>query len=70
MLAVLRRLGGRGAREGAAALVALDAVRRAVVETLLHGERLALVSVLDEVLLGIRPRPAAAAALEVRAAAQ
>jgi hypothetical protein len=66
VLAVLRRLGaGRGVEEGAAAL---DAVRRAVVETLVHGERVALVSVLDEALLGVRPRPAAA--LDVQAAAQ
>jgi hypothetical protein len=36
----------------------LDAVRRALVETLLHGDRPALVSALDESLLGIRSRPA------------
>ncbi len=38
----------------------LDAVRRAIVETLLHGSRPALVHTLDEALLGVRPRPAAA----------
>jgi hypothetical protein len=66
VLAALRRLGGgRGVGDGAAAF---DAVRRAVVETLVHGDRAALVSVLDEALLGVRPRPAAA--LDVQAAAQ
>jgi hypothetical protein len=32
-------------------------VRRAVVETLLHGDRGALVTALDESLLGLRARP-------------
>ena len=36
----------------------LDVVRRALVETLLHGDRPALVAALDESLLGLRPRPA------------
>jgi hypothetical protein len=40
---------GQGARDG---------VRRALVETLLHGNRTELVSTLDETLLGLRPRPA------------
>ncbi len=50
LLAVLRaeRL-GRDARDG---------VRRALVETLLHGNRDELVLALDDTLLGIRPRPA------------
>jgi hypothetical protein len=34
-----------------------DVVRRALVETLLHGDRPALVVALDETLLGLRPRP-------------
>ena len=34
-----------------------DAVRRALVETLLHGDRFQLVRSLDEALLGLRPRP-------------
>ena len=34
-----------------------DAVRRALVETLLHGNRGELVATLDEALLGLRPRP-------------
>ena len=34
-----------------------DAVRRALVETLLHESREELVSALDEALLGLRPRP-------------
>jgi hypothetical protein len=34
-----------------------DAVRRALVETMLHGSRFELVSALDEALLGLRPRP-------------
>ena len=37
---------------------ARDAVRRALVETLLHGSREELVLALDDTLLGIRPRPA------------
>ncbi len=44
---------GRGAR---------DAVRRALVETLMHGNRPALVEALNETLLGLRPRPATALA--------
>jgi hypothetical protein len=39
---------------------ARDAVRRALVETLLHGNREELVVALDETLLGLRPRPASA----------
>ena len=34
-----------------------DAVRRALVETLLHGSRVDLVTALDDTLLGLRPRP-------------
>ncbi|HEX4526614.1 MAG TPA: hypothetical protein VH108_07730 [Gaiellaceae bacterium] len=37
---------------------ARDAVRRTLVETLLHGDRHELVLALDDTLLGIRPRPA------------
>jgi hypothetical protein len=39
---------------------ARDAVRRALVETLLHGNRAELVVALDETLLGLRPRPSSA----------
>ena len=39
---------------------ARDAVRRALVETLLHGSRAELVTALDETLLGLRPRPSSA----------
>jgi hypothetical protein len=35
-----------------------DAVRRALVEVVMHGDRAALVASLDESLLGLRPRPA------------
>jgi hypothetical protein len=35
-----------------------DAVRRALVEVLMHGDRRALVDALDESILGLRPRPA------------
>ena len=35
-----------------------DAVRKAVVETLAHGDRARLIASLDDALLGIRPRPA------------
>ncbi|MBD0289874.1 MAG: hypothetical protein ICV74_01355 [Thermoleophilia bacterium] len=38
-----------------------DAVRRALVETLLHDSRMGLVACLDEVLLGVRPRAQTAA---------
>jgi hypothetical protein len=49
----LRALGGgEPARPSA-----VDAVRRALVETLLHGDRAALVGALDESLLGLRARP-------------
>jgi hypothetical protein len=36
---------------------ARDAVRRALVEVLLHGARAELVEALDDTLLGLRPRP-------------
>lgn len=65
LLRVLRSLGASG---GGVDVGALEAVRRAVVEALVHGERLALVEALDEALLGVRPRPAAA--LELQAAAR
>ena len=39
-----------------------DALRRALVETLLYGSRLELVKSLDETLLGLRPRPVTAVA--------
>ena len=41
-----------------------DAVRRALVETLVHGDRRALVGALDEALLGVRPRPTVALDLQ------
>jgi hypothetical protein len=53
LLAAFRALldgDGPGAR-------AEDAVRRALVEALLHDSRLRLVAALDEALLGLRPRP-------------
>ena len=62
-LAVLRTLGADG-RGGAGAL---DAVRRALVETLVHGERVRLVAALDEALLGVRPRPVGGLELQVAA---
>jgi hypothetical protein len=37
---------------------AADAVRKAVVETLAHGNRTSLIASLDDALLGVRPRPA------------
>jgi hypothetical protein len=36
---------------------ACDAVRRALVEVLVHGSRAELVEALDDTLLGLRPRP-------------
>jgi hypothetical protein len=42
--------------------VARDALRRALVETLLNGNRAGLLATLDETLLGVRPRPASALA--------
>ena len=53
----LERLRGL-ARGELAGRTAADAVRRAVVETLAHGDRPALVASLDDALLGLRPRPA------------
>jgi hypothetical protein len=44
---------GEGAGGGSA-----DAVRRALVEVVMHGERLRLIRALDESLVGLRPRPA------------
>jgi hypothetical protein len=41
-----------------ASRAAADAVRKAVVETLAHGDRTALIASLDDALLGVRPRPA------------
>jgi hypothetical protein len=41
-----------------ASAAAADSVRKAVVETLAHGDRAALVASLDEALIGARPRPA------------
>jgi hypothetical protein len=54
----LERLRALGSGEQATPST-VDAVRRAVVETLLHGDRGALVAALDESLLGLRARPAA-----------
>jgi hypothetical protein len=45
---------GRGER---ASLAAAEAVRKAVVETLAHGDRSSLIESLDEALIGVRPRP-------------
>ena len=45
-----------------------DAVRRALVETLLHDSRAQLVGELDDALLGLRPRPQLTAAARVAAA--
>ena len=45
----------RGETAGAGAA---DAVRKAVVETLAHGDRAGLVATLDDALVGVRPRPA------------
>ena len=36
---------------------ARDAIRRTLVETLLHGDRTQLVVALDDTLLGLRPKP-------------
>ena len=53
-LARLRELcAGGTAGDGAA-----DAVRKALVETLAHGDRARLVAALDDSLVGLRPRPA------------
>jgi len=41
-----------------ASVRAADAVRKAVVEALAHGDRSALIASLDEALIGARPRPA------------
>jgi hypothetical protein len=46
------------ASDGAAAGLAADAVRRALVEVVMHGDRLALIRAVDESLVGVRARPA------------
>jgi hypothetical protein len=64
LLAAFRALldgDGPGAR-------AEDAVRRALVETLLHPDRVELVLALDEALIGLRPRPQVTTAARVVAA--
>jgi hypothetical protein len=35
-----------------------EAIRKALVEVLVHGDRAGLVSSLDDALIGVRPRPA------------
>jgi hypothetical protein len=45
------------ARGEPAERAAAEAVRKAVVETLAHGDRAALIESLDEALIGVRPRP-------------
>ncbi|MFN2628982.1 MAG: hypothetical protein ABR569_10150 [Gaiellaceae bacterium] len=50
-----------------AAASAGDIVRRVLVELLLQGDRIALVAVLDETLLGLRARPARAATIRAKA---
>jgi hypothetical protein len=64
VLAALRALGS-GRTEPAAA----DAVRRALVETLTHGDRPRLLGALDESLLGVRPRPVGSFADQLTAVA-
>jgi hypothetical protein len=54
LLGRLRRLAGGEPEEPGTA----DALRRTLVETLMHGNRPALIESLDEALLGVRPRPA------------
>ena len=44
-----------------------DLVRRALVEVLMHGNRAALVTALDETLYGLRPRPAGYFAVQAAA---
>jgi hypothetical protein len=53
----LDRLGALARGEPAGATAA-DAIRKALVEALAHGDRAQLVASLDEALLGVRPRPA------------
>jgi hypothetical protein len=57
LLAALRVLGTAGTPEAAA-----DAVRRCLVETLTHGDRVGLIDALDESVLGVRARPGSFAA--------
>ena len=53
----LDRLGAL-ARGETAGPAAAEAVRKALVEALAHGDRAQLIGSLDEALLGVRPRPA------------
>jgi hypothetical protein len=50
----LRGLAGGDSRGGASP----DAVRRALVEVVMHGDRTSLIRAVDESLVGVRPRPA------------
>ena len=56
LLATLRTI-APGERQGTRAA---DAVRRALVDTLLHGDRRTLIASVDETLIGVRTRPARA----------
>jgi hypothetical protein len=46
------------ARGERAAPAVAEAIRKALVEALVHGDRPALVAALDDALIGVRPRPA------------
>jgi hypothetical protein len=54
----------RGLESARADPAAAEAVRRALLETVTHGERQRLIAALDESLLGVRPRPSGASALQ------
>jgi hypothetical protein len=58
----------RGLESARADPAAAEAVRRALVETVTHGERQRLIAALDESLLGVRPRPSGASALQAAVA--
>ena len=59
---LLARLSALG-KDPAAVAAAADAVRRVLVELLLHGDRRSLIELLDGSLLGVRPRPESRLAL-------
>jgi hypothetical protein len=58
----------RGLEAARADPAAAEAVRRTLVETVTHGERQQLIAALDESLLGVRPRPSGASALQAAVA--
>jgi hypothetical protein len=58
----------RGLESARAEPAAAETVRRALLETVTHGERQRLIAALDESLLGVRPRPSGTSAVQAAVA--